>query len=155
MTLWRVFERFVANFYAARLTGWTVKAQAPLHWHETKSSPYLPSMKADIVLQNQNSGRLIVLDTKFTGSILATGQWGNLTFDHGHLYQMYAYLRSQEHLSEHHACCSGILLYPTVNQSISDSIEVHGHAICWETIDLCLAWEDIENALLKIVDPAV
>ena len=54
-------------------------------------------MQTDIVLERTGShdNYRIVIDTKFT-SILKSGQYGNPTLDSGYIYQMYAYLRSQE-----------------------------------------------------------
>ena len=46
-----------------------------------------------------NSGQRIVIDTKFT-SIVAPGQFGQQMLKSGHMYQLYAYLRSQEQLGE-------------------------------------------------------
>ena len=152
MTLWRVFERFVANFYAGRLSGWTVKAQAGLKWHESRTSQFLPAMCADLLLRESATKRTIVLDTKFTKNILVGGRVDNLIFNRDHLFQMYAYLRSQDDVSEHFRRATGILLYPTVKFGISDVVEMQGHCIRWETIDLSQEWSEIERELLaKIV----
>lgn len=93
---------------------------------------------------------MAILDTKFTAGVLSTGQWGGLTFSRDHLFQIYAYVRSQEHLSANHQTATGILLYPTVSHSVSETVEVQGHRICWRTIDLTLEWAEIEKNLLAI-----
>ena len=71
-------------------------------------------MIPDLVLQERSSGQMVILDTKFTAHSLVENQWGKPVFDSSHLYQVYAYLKSQEHLSEAHPQRSGILLYPAV-----------------------------------------
>ncbi len=124
LTLYRIYERFVANFYKLHLLEWTATSQAQLSWHMPKSSNYMPTMSPDLILQHRTTGRMVVLDTKFTANSLILGRWGNYVFDSSHLYQLYAYLRSQEHISEFHNCASGILLYPTVREDISETIEL-------------------------------
>lgn len=151
MTLHRVFERFVANFYQHHLTDWQVTAQAPLAWHAEKGSSYLPAMRADLRITHRATGRLIVLDTKFTPHSLRTSEYGKAVFDASHLYQLYAYLRSQEHLSAQHRAAAGILLYPTVKQHLSEESIVQGHSIRIETVDLAKPWPDIETRLLGLV----
>lgn len=107
-------------------------------------------MYPDLMLQHKASGHLIILDTKFTAKILVTGRWGNQTFNRDHLFQIYAYLKSQEHQSESHRTATGILLYPTVEHDLSESITIQGHSLSWETVDLSKQWEEIECDLLDI-----
>lgn len=150
LTLHNVYERFVAKFYAYHLDGWTVSPQQKLVWPTEYSSDYLPAMYPDLTLQHNASGHLIVLDTKFTARILVTGRWGNLTFNRDHLFQIYAYVKSQEHRSESHKSSTGILLYPTVNYDLSEAIAIQGHVLRWDTIDLAKPWQEIEKELLAI-----
>src|SRR5678815_514220 len=112
----------------------------------------MPSLRPDLVLQKTATGRIIILDTKFTAQSLVTNPWGKRKFDSSHLYQIYAYLRTQEHLSEHHNQASGILLYPTVDYNLSESIELESHTIRIESIDLTVQWQDIEQELLNIIN---
>lgn len=150
LTLYNVYERFVAKFYARHLDGWTVSPQPKLVWPAEDSSDFLPEMRPDLTLQHDQTKHLIVLDTKFTAKILVTGQWGNQTFNRDHLFQIYAYLKSQEHRSENHKSSTGILLYPTVNHDLSESVTMQGHSIRWETVDLAKPWQHIETELLAI-----
>jgi 5-methylcytosine-specific restriction enzyme subunit McrC len=137
LTLGHVFEQFIAKFYKTHSSGeWDISSQRRIHWPTEKDSPYLPAMYLDLEMQHKRSHKLVVLDTKFTASILVTGRWGNLVFDRSHLFQIYAYLRSQAHRSESHRSATGILLYPTVHHRLSEAISVQGHEIRWETIDL-------------------
>jgi 5-methylcytosine-specific restriction enzyme subunit McrC len=153
LTLHRIYERFVANFYKLRLAGWTVTGQMPLSWHAVKKSNYMPAMSADLVMQHESTGRMAVLDTKFTANSLIPTRWGNFVFDSSHLYQLYAYLRTQEHLSDSHRCASGILLYPAVRNELLETVKLQGHQIHLATIDLSQSWGKIENDLLNIVSP--
>jgi 5-methylcytosine-specific restriction enzyme subunit McrC len=65
---------------------------------------------------------------------------------------MYAYLKSQEHLSEGHGKASGILLYPAVGDRVSERIELEDHIIRIECVDLTAPWQEIERQLLELVE---
>src|SRR5512138_3103675 len=114
LVLYNVYERFVANFYRMHLKGWEVSAQKRLDWHARNPNERLPLMIPDLVLQETSSNRIMIIDTKFTAHSLVENQWGKPVFDSSHLYQLYAYLKSQEHLSEAHSSAVGVLLYPAV-----------------------------------------
>ena len=150
LVLHKVYERFVARFYDFHLTGWDVQAQPLWSWPTDATSAFLPSMRPDLLLQNCLTGRVIVIDTKFTPHVLSPGQWGTLRFSRDHLFQIYAYLKSQSHRSPAYATATGILLYPTVHHDISERVGIQGHAIRWETVDLAQSWEEVEAALLAV-----
>lgn len=152
LVMYKVYERFVANFYQIHLHHWEVTPQKRLGWYEKQTSPYLPSLQPDLILREKSSGRLVILDTKFTASSLVKGQWGNITFDSKNLYQLYTYLKTQEHLSEQHRRAIGILLYPAVTQpKISESITLQEQTLRIESVDLSQPWQEIEQSLLDII----
>ena len=96
----RLFERAIGGFYAVVLSpqGWHVKCGGTLGWQISRKSTgidnILPSMRTDVVLDHQNMGRRIVIDTKFT-SIVTNGWYREESLRSGYVYQIYAYLRSQ------------------------------------------------------------
>jgi 5-methylcytosine-specific restriction enzyme subunit McrC len=154
LVLYSIYERFVANFYRLHLKGWEVSAQKRLEWHTKEANERLPLMVPDLVLQEKSSGRIIILDTKFTAHSLIENQWGKPIFDSSHLYQLYAYLKSQEHLSEAYRNAVGVLLYPAVQHQLSDRIELQDHLMRIESLDLAASWQEIEGKLLEIVNPS-
>ena len=126
---WELYERAVVGFYKVVLEhgDWEISAQRSFDWladYDASSSgirDLLPSMRPDIVLEPRltvdvAAGRhRIVIDTKFK-SILGFGQYGNLRFDSENIYQMYAYLRSQERADDPGSLNSaGVLLYPATD----------------------------------------
>lgn len=149
LTLYNVYERFVASFYRLSLQGYTVRAQSHLSWHARSENPYLPVMKPDLIIQS--ASHLFMLDTKFTAKSLIENLWGKQLFDSAHLYQMYAYLTTQGHRSEQHQKAVGILLYPAVNKNLSEKIELGEQTIRIECLDLSAPWQDIEKQLLEII----
>jgi 5-methylcytosine-specific restriction enzyme subunit McrC len=152
LIMYRIYERFVANFYRVHLDGWIVSPQKRFSWHEKFPNQYLPSMQPDLVLEEKSSGRIVTLDTKFTAKSFSENQWGKQEMDSSHLYQMFAYVKSQEHLSEQYLNSSGILLYPAINSNFSEKIELPGHIIRIESIDLTLSWQVIEENLLDLIN---
>ncbi len=150
LRLYAVFEKFVANFYRYHLADWHVQPQKTLTW-PTAKHPNLPTMRPDLVLEQHTSGRIIVLDTKFTANSLRTNYYGNNRFDSNHLYQMYAYLRTQDHVSPQHAQALGILLYPTVATQLSETLTMESHEILLTCVDLAAEWQAIERQLLGTV----
>jgi 5-methylcytosine-specific restriction enzyme subunit McrC len=151
LVLHRIYERFVANFYRTHLKGWDVQAQKRLDWHAQEAGEHLPSMIPDLILQKKGTGQMIILDTKFTAGSLVENQWGKSVYDSSHLYQLYAYLRSQEQLSVGYRTAQGILLYPVVQGKLSEHVQLQDHLIRIETVDLSSAWQDVEKGLLEIV----
>lgn len=145
-----IYEKFIAAFYKRHLKDWNVWPQQTLRWPTETISGYLPIMKPDLTIQHRKTERLIILDTKFTKASLVTGQWGNVTFNSDHLYQIYAYLKSQEERSVHHRTTEGVLLYPTVQQSLQEKVKIQGHNIHWITLDLSQPWEVVEKDLLSL-----
>jgi 5-methylcytosine-specific restriction enzyme subunit McrC len=153
LVLYRVYERFVANFYRLHLRDWEVSAQKRLEWHAEQANERLPLMIPDIVLQERGSGSMIVLDTKFTAKSLTENQWGKAVFDSSHLYQLYAYLKSQEHLSEMHRKAVGVLLYPAVHTRFSEKARLQDQVIRIESVDLAAPWQGVERQLMELITP--
>ena len=148
--LWKLFENFVANFFELRLSDWNVAAQKTIYWPAENKIDFLPVMKVDLVMRHKHAGRLVVIDTKFTSKSLVKGQFGDWKFNRDHIFQLYAYLRSQEEQSMHHQTATGMLLYPTVNFHLSQHIQIQGHRLRWETIDLSKPWQEIEASLIRL-----
>ncbi len=151
LILYRIYERFVANFYRIHLTDWEVGAQRRLDWHAKERNEHLPVMIPDLFLQEKSSGQIIVLDTKFTAKSLTENQWGKPIFDSSHLYQLYAYLKSQEHVSVSHRTATGILLYPAIRATLSEKVEFQDHTLRIETVDLTAPWQEIEKGLIELI----
>ena len=151
LVLHRLYESFVANFYRYHLRHWLVQPQKTLTWHEKSSNPYLPTMRPDLMLKEVASGRIIILDTKFTANSLKQNRWGKGMFDSAHLYQIYAYLKTQEHLSNSHQQATGVLLYPAIQGELSENVELQGHQIRIESVNLAAPWQDVERRLLEVI----
>ncbi len=153
----RLFEKGVAGFYDVVLSGsgWRVGAGKTLNWAIESKTPgidkILPSMRTDIVLDHIASGQRIIIDTKFN-SITSKGWYREETLRSGYMYQMYAYLRSQEGNGDPLSTnASGLLLHPAVGVMVDESVVIQGHKIRFATVDLGGKASQIRDRLLYIV----
>ena len=145
----KLFERFVRNFCRYHFHGYEVKAEN-LEWPTEDKCKFMPIMQTDISLTRKSDKRRMVIDAKYYPSLFASGRHDTDKFRSGHLYQIYAYLRSQEEKGNGFRNASGILLYPTVEQDIHETVNMQGHAISVATINLNQSWEMIEDRLLQL-----
>ena len=158
----RLFERAVGGFYSVVLShrGWRVSQGRWIQWPVEKRSlgidAVLPSMQTDIVLERRTSdgtpaGRnRIVIDTKFT-EIIKSNQYGSQRLDSGYIYQMYAYLMSQERSDDPLSRNStGVLLHPAIDYDFDESAMIQGHEIRFATVDLAADSQIIRRELKRI-----
>jgi 5-methylcytosine-specific restriction enzyme subunit McrC len=96
-----------------------------------------------------------VIDTKYYSYHLASHHGGDEKFLSGHLFQLYAYLRTQEEHSLAHRNASGVLLYPAVKGDFDQAMKVQGHTIRVRTVRLDQEWSKIESDLLAVASQAL
>jgi len=154
----RLFEKAVAGFYAVELEprGWKVQSGSVLHWPVISASEgikaILPSMRIDILLDDPG-GLRIVIDTKFT-AIISKSWFREESLKSGYLYQIYAYLRSQELPGDSTSpwnTASGILLHPAIDKRLDETVTIQGHPLRFVTVDLSQKPQQIRRALRDIV----
>ncbi len=139
-----LFEAFVRNFYKIELPHVRVFREN-LHWQmKGEVLNYLPIMQTDISLQWQ-SGRKVIIDTKFYSQTLSL-YYKTEKIHSENLYQLFAYLKNQKNPQ-----AEGILLYPTVTQSLALQYQYEGHRIGVQTLNLAQPWYKIHEDLLEIV----
>lgn len=151
LVMTKIYEDFVANFYKHHLTGWRITPQKVFEWHQRNEDQFLPKMQPDLLLENPETGRTFILDTKFT-SQTSTTQYGSEKYKSSHLYQIYTYMKTQDCHPDQKRVDTGILLYPKTSQSaLNTTIELHGQDIRISCIDLSEPWQQIERNLLNLV----
>ena len=152
----RLFEKAVLGFARVELEplGWAVRGGIPLDWQVSSPSEgltaILPRMLTDIVLDPPDGGRRVVIDTKFT-SILTSGRFGNTRLKSAYLYQMYAYLRSQEGTDRRWDRTAGLFLHPAIEGALQEHVVIQNHAISFATVDLSGPAEVIRSELRRIL----
>lgn len=158
----RLFEHAVFGFYRHRLApvGWTVSHGQWLNWQATNHSAgmkaLLPGMQLDMTLRAPvaapGTGRLIVLDTKFT-SITKPGHYREATLRSGYVYQIYAYIMSQEGLTPG-VTTEGLMLHPAIGEHVDEEVVIQGHRIRFTTVDLMAKPGALTAELLDAISPA-
>lgn len=154
----RLFEKAVGGFYAVELVpmGWRVHSGEVLQWPVSAASKgikeILPTMRTDISLEAPD-GHRIVIDTKFT-AIVTKGWYREEGLKSGYLYQLYAYLRSQERPDDVDSTwnrATGILLHPAIGKTFDEAVTIQGHEMRFITVDLSEGPEVIRGALRETV----
>ncbi len=96
--------------------------------------------------------RVSVVDTKYYVNTLQRF-YSSETIHSANLYQLFAYLKN---LGSHEAGqreVEGVLLYPTVSQSLELEYVIQGHRVRVVTLDLNADWQQIRQRLLGILRP--
>jgi 5-methylcytosine-specific restriction enzyme subunit McrC len=154
----KLYEKGLAGFYDVVLSGkgWRVDAGKTINWPVKNKSPgidkILPSMRTDIILNHSHSGRRIVIDTKFN-SVVTRGWYREETLRSGYIYQIYAYLRSQEGNGDPLAeSAAGLLLHPSVGDMVNEAVVIQNHEIRFATVDLAATAKEIREQLLQVLE---
>ncbi len=157
----RIYEEFVANFYSIKLSRneWVVSPQTTLRWNEksqlNEGVTRLPTMRPDIVVTHKDSGKIVVIDTKWYSKVV-TDRFDQLTVHSSNLYQMYAYMASQDYQGGRYRDSTGILLYAqTKKDDVDFRTKIDDHPFRVYTLDLMQDWEDIEGDLVGLVEDTV
>ena len=153
----KLFEKGVAGFYGTVLSKhcYRVSAGRALKWQIESNSlgmnKILPNMKTDIIIDNLDLEHRIVIDTKFN-SIVTSGWYRDETLRSGYLYQMYAYLRSQEDSDDHlNENAGGLFIHPSMGEDVNEYVVIDNHKIQFATIDLGASALEIREQLINII----
>lgn len=116
----------------------------------------LPTMELDIELvQPDQTGpgrRRIVIDTKFA-AITHTNRFGDPKLRSQYVYQIYAYLMSQEG-SETDPKSEGLMLHPVIGEPVDEEVVIQGHRIRFTTVDLAANSATMAAQLLEAISRA-
>jgi len=156
--LFKIFERFIFNFYKKHLsqTEFSGVKKESLIWQDTffesGIGDLLPWMETDVCLYNKDK-RLIV-ECKFYKSALQSRQSNDEEssgkFISAHLYQLYAYLKNLK--IKHNCETDGMLIYPENGRKLSSIYSLQKHRVLIKTIDLNMTPELISADLLKALE---
>lgn len=153
----KLFEKAMAGFYTVTLDKqeWEVSAEKQLNWQISDKSSgiddILPCMKTDIIIDNSKLSERLVIDTKFN-SVTTKGQYREETLRSSYIYQMYAYLRSQENTSVPKSLVSiGMFLHPTIDKEVTEVVIIQDHPIWFCTVNLGESATSIRERLLLLL----
>jgi 5-methylcytosine-specific restriction enzyme subunit McrC len=143
-----LFENFVRIFYRVH-THFTVKREnIAWQWEaaDADSHSLLPKMQTDISLTSP--ARRIIIDCKFTPEATQS-RYESEKLRSSHLYQINSYMTNL--MGDLADRCEMILLYPTVESTISATFSHNARKIGIRTINLDQPWQQIHDDLLAIV----
>lgn len=151
----KLFEKAIRGFYRVTVSDtWHVApGNVTPKWAHSDVSPgldsCLPRMELDVILRRRSDNYKVIIDTKFT-PLLKQGYYRNESLSSTYIYQMYAYLRTQEGSPDsQHA--TGILLHPSLGETQIHSCIIQGHTFIFATINLNAHASDIRKDLLNIL----
>jgi len=138
-----IFEEFIRNFYKIEVPEAKVYRE-DLRWKMAgETHEFLPKMQTDVSIKINN--RKLIIDAKYYKETLQK-YYNSEKIHSQNLYQIFAYLKNQEdELAE------GVLIYPTVQKSLSLAYTHEGHTIRIETLNLNQDWRRIKGDLLRII----
>ena len=148
----KLYEDFVIEFFRREQSCYRVNQngrridwadEGTLDHHRSK----LPQMEADVILEAPN--RRIIMDAKYYKETLGGRVGGKLHSNN--LYQLLAYVRNREVTAEPGVKHEGILLYPTVNESVEVDVCLEGYSIRARSINLAQNWRNIHQDMLDLV----
>ena len=156
----RLYEKAIGGFYRFHLhqSEWVVSTGRPLSWPlqdpTSGIARVFPSMRTDIVIDRRDRPQRLVIDTKFT-HVFGRGWYREQTLRAGHVYQLYAYLRSQEGREDPGAAwaaaADGLLLHPAIGVAVDESVSIQGHRLRFATVDLAASHGEIHSRLLALI----
>ena len=149
----RLFEDFIREFYRREQDRYRVNHRGrTISWVDEGTPGHhrwkVPRMEADVILEA--SGRRIILDAKYYREAFG-GQYDSGKLRSPHLYQLLAYLRNREATAMPGAKHEGMLLYPTVDESVAVEIVLEGFSIQARSINLGQEWQDIHADMLELI----
>ena len=153
-SLRQLYEKAMRNFYRVNLPECSVGSRV-LSWPGMAAlDPVFPRMKTDITIDRPDGTRLVI-DTKFTSALSADSHYFGPRLKSHHLYQLYAYLRTQVDRGDAAAdTARGMLLYPATNEAPDLDVvaTMHGHTVRVATVDLAMEPSGIRHRLLELTE---
>ncbi|OIR40835.1 hypothetical protein BJP08_10160 [Corynebacterium sp. NML140438] len=150
----RLFEAAALGAYTANLPTWDIKGGKHLRWDLSSTvdddAALLPGMITDIILRPPGAPP-IILDTKFT-EILQPTQYHAGKFRSNYLYQIYAYVMSQQANPGFGPHTRGVLLHPVIGKAVNETVVIQGHPFRFATVDLHGTYREIIAGFLGAVE---
>lgn len=145
----RLYERFILEYYKRHYPMFHVSAPKILWDTHDEGISFLPTMKTDVTIQYEDL--TLIIDAKYYGKIMQTGQYGNSTLKSENIYQIYAYVKNLD--KDNTGKVSGALLYAKTDESIVPDEEgvLGGNKFIFTCLDLNQPFEEITKQLDNLV----
>jgi 5-methylcytosine-specific restriction enzyme subunit McrC len=141
-----VFQLFVFNFLRIERPDLHVhRENIPWQTAFAADASFLPIMQTDVSMDIDD--RHIILDTKYYRDTLVE-YYGSKKLRTEHLYQLFSYLVNRGATA---GACEGILLYPTVDITLSEQFNILGFQITVRTLNLAQSWQSLHADLYNLI----
>ncbi len=153
----RVFQDFLTAWFERHRDPIEFRSVGPtmLRWPATalgseRDLKSIPVMNTDITMSGPN--RTLIIDAKYYHDVLiARREDATRKIISGHLYQLHAYLTTWRHYHQDGPPPEGMLLYPTVHESVDINVLIHGFRVRVVTINLQQHWPQIHCDLARLL----
>ena len=144
-----LYEKFILSYYRRHYPGMKSIAPTRIAWDtEDGVIDLLPQMKSDIMIIHD--GYTLIIDAKYYGLSLQTGQYGKKTIHSHNLYQIFTYVKNRD--TKRDGTVSGMLLYAnTEGDNPDQEYHLSGNKITVKTLDLNCDFENVKSQLDGIV----
>ena len=148
-----LYEKFIIQFYRREQEHYRINSRGrTIRWVDDGTEEHqrskIPRMEADVILEAPD--RRIIMDAKFYPQALSS-RYGTSKLHSSNLYQLLAYLRNREGTAAPGPKHEGMLLYPTVDETVAVDVRLEGFRVSARSINLGQAWQDIHNDMLALV----
>ena len=148
----KLYEDFIIEFYRREQDYYRINHRGRIIAWADEGTPEhqrskIPRMQADVILEAPN--RRIIMDAKYYREALG-GRFGGKLHS-ANLYQLLAYLRNREATVVPGPKHEGMLLYPTVGETVAVDVRLEGFPIRARSIDLSQDWRNIHDDMLALI----
>lgn len=145
----QLYEKFLLGYFKKEYPEFSVKASF-IDWNvDNGITDFLPAMKSDITLINDD--KTLIVDAKYYGKTMQTHTlYDSKTLNSNNLYQIYTYVKNKDRNGSGNV--SGLLLYAKTDEEITPNNEyqIDGNRIIVKTLDLGANWEIIVEQLNEV-----
>lgn len=152
----KIFEKGIAGFFNLNLdkttyrvvSGKGSKIDLGLKHPTNGIERYFPHMALDMMIRSRE--KLLVIDTKFA-DMLKSQYRDTSRIKSDYIRQIYTYVMSYK-LKEPETQCSGMLLYPVIDENYAMAIEMLSVPLYFYTVDLSQKIPEIHQQLIEMVN---
>lgn len=145
----RLYERFILEYYKRHYPMFHVSAPKILWDTHDEGISFLPTMKTDVTIQYEDL--TLIIDAKYYGKIMQTGQYGKSTLKSENIYQIFAYVKNLD--KDNTGKVSGALLYAKTDESIIPDEEgvLAGNKFIFTCLDLNKPFDEVIKQMDNLV----
>lgn len=147
-TMRKVFERFAYRFASKHAPNDARVGRWPLRWSSSEQL-LVGNLNTDITIRSKDWTR--VIECKYTRATTTWHQHGHEMLHPEHLRQIYAYLARTRDTSPSGRAIDGVLLYPAIDASTNQSIELGAFTVRVARLSLAQLWSELASELNAVL----